>query len=257
LTLVPFTQYDLNTKELMNGLLLLLQVEETGQILQDSLNAVAADGMNSAGGELSIWELTKAGGWWIMGPLALMSIIAIYIFVERFLATQKATKDESGFMNDLLDLIHDAKVDAAKQLCKKQDTPLSIMLEKGLTRLGRPLPDVNQAIENVGKLEVSKLEKNVAALATISGAAPMIGFLGTVVGMVRVFFDMANGGNSLDIGLLSDGMYQAMVTTIAGLIVGIIGYIAYNIIVARIAKLVFILEARASEFMDLLHEPAS
>ncbi len=241
----------------MNGLLLLLQVNEVGQAVQDTLSNVADGGLADAANEMSIWELTKAGGWWIMGPLALMSIFAIYIFVERFLAIQKASKDESYFMNDIRDLIHEAKVDAAKELCRKQDSPLSKMLEKGLSRLGRPLPDVNQAIENVGKLEVSKLEKNVATLATISGAAPMIGFLGTVVGMVRVFFDMANGGNSLDIGMLSSGMYQAMVTTIAGLIVGIIGYIAYNIIVARIEKVVFILEARATEFMDLLHEPAS
>lgn len=241
----------------MNGILLLLQIEETGAAVQDTLSNMANGGMADVANEMSIWELTKAGGWWIMGPLALMSIIAIYIFIERFLATQKASKDESYFMNDLRSLIHDAKVDAAKELCHKQDSPLSKMLEKGLARLGRPLPDVNQAIENVGKLEVSKLEKNVAALATIAGAAPMIGFLGTVVGMVRVFFDMANGGNSLDIGMLSGGMYQAMVTTIAGLIVGIIGYIAYNVIVARIEKVVFILEARATEFMDLLHEPAS
>lgn len=241
----------------MNGLFLLLKVQETGALMQDTLSSVASESFSTMGEELSIWELTKSGGWWIMGPLALMSILAIYIFVERFLEIQKATKDESGFMNDLHDLIHNAKVDAAKQLCQKQETPLSIMLEKGLSRLGRPLPDVNQAIETVGKLEVAKLEKNVAALATIAGAAPMIGFLGTVMGMVQVFFDMANGGNSLDINLLSDGMYQAMVTTIAGLIVGIIGYIAYNVIVARIEKVVFILEARATQFMDLLHEPAS
>jgi len=241
----------------MNGLLFLLQVQELGQTMQDSLAVATAEGMDAVSGELSIWELTKAGGWWIMGPLAIMSIIAIYIFVERFMVIQKATKDESGFMNDLRDLIHDGKVDAAKHLCAKQESPLSKMISKGLTRLGRPLPDVNQAIETIGKLEVSKLEKNVAALATIAGAAPMIGFLGTVVGMVQVFFDMANGGNSLDIGLLSDGMYQAMVTTIAGLIVGIIAYISYNVIVARIEKVVYILEARATEFMDLLHEPAS
>jgi len=241
----------------MMGLLLLLQVEEVGQAVQDTLGAVSAAGMETVGHEMSIWELTKAGGWWIMGPLAIMSIIAIYIFVERFMVIQKATKDESGFMNDLRDLIHDGKVDAAKHLCVNQESPLSKMLAKGLTRLGRPLPDVNQAIETIGKLEVSKLEKNVAALATIAGAAPMIGFLGTVVGMVQVFFDMANGGNSLDIGLLSDGMYQAMVTTIAGLIVGIIAYISYNVIVARIEKVVYILEARATEFMDLLHEPAN
>lgn len=241
----------------MIGLNFLLTINEGAQLAQDTLSAAALQGEGMVDGEMSIWELTKAGGWWIMGPLAVMSIMAVYIFVERFLVIQKASKDESGFMNDLQDLIHEGKVDAAKHLCAKQETPLSKMISKGLTRLGRPLPDVNQAIETIGKLEVSKLEKNVAALATISGAAPMIGFLGTVVGMVQVFFDMSAGGNSLDISLLSDGMYQAMVTTIAGLIVGIIGYIAYNVIVARIEKVVFILEARATEFMDLLHEPAS
>ncbi len=241
----------------MNSLLLLLQVEEAGQVVIDTLNNVAAQNVNSTGQELSIWELTKAGGWWIMGPLAIMSIIAIYIFVDRFLVTQRAGKEETPFMNDLKDLMHEGKVDAAIAMCRKHDSPLSRMIQKGLSRLGRPLPDINQAIENVGKLEVTKLEKNTAALATISGSAPMLGFLGTVVGMVNVFFNMANGGNSLDIALLSDGMYQAMVTTIAGLIVGIISYIAYNMIVARIEKVVYVLEAHASEFMDLLHEPAS
>ena len=241
----------------MSALTFMLQINEVGQVAQDSLSALAESGKELVNGELSVWELTKRGGWWIMGPLALMSILAVYIFVERFLVIQKATKDETGFMNDIRDLIGEGKVDAAKKLCQSQDSPLAKMVEKGISRLGRPLQDVNIAIETVGRLEVSKLEKNVAALATISGAAPMIGFLGTVVGMVQVFFDMANGGNSLDIGLLSDGMYQAMVTTIAGLIVGIIGYIAYNVIVARIEKVVFILEARATEFMDLLYEPAS
>jgi len=241
----------------MSALTFMLQINEVGQVAQDSLSALAESGKELVNGELSVWELTKRGGWWIMGPLALMSILAVYIFVERFLVIQKATKDETGFMNDIRDLIGEGKVDSAKKLCQTQDSPLAKMVEKGISRLGRPLQDVNIAIETVGRLEVSKLEKNVAALATISGAAPMIGFLGTVVGMVQVFFDMANGGNSLDIGLLSDGMYQAMVTTIAGLIVGIIGYIAYNVIVARIEKVVFILEARATEFMDLLYEPAS
>ena len=241
----------------MSALTFMLQINEIGQLAQDSLNALAESGQGLANGEMSIWELTKKGGWWIMGPLAIMSILAVYIFVERFMVIQKATKDETGFMNDIRDLISDGKVDSAKSLCQKQDSPLSKMIEKGLSRLGRPLQDVNIAIETIGRLEVSKLEKNVAALATISGAAPMIGFLGTVVGMVQVFFDMSNGGNSLDIGLLANGMYQAMVTTIAGLIVGIIGYIFYNIVVARIEKVVFILEARATEFMDLLYEPAS
>jgi biopolymer transport protein ExbB len=131
------------------------------------------------------------------------------------------------------------------------------MIEKGISRIGRPLNDVNAAIENVGKLEVSKLEKHIASLATIAGAAPMIGFLGTVVGMVRVFFDISSQGNQIELAALSTGMYQAMVTTISGLIVGVLAYIAYNVLVARIEKIVFILEARATEFMDLLHEPAS
>lgn len=238
----------------MSGILLLLPVNEGVAAVQDSL-AAAADGVQQIGQEISVWDLTLKGGWWIMGPLAILSILAIYIFVERFMAIQKAAKDESNFMNNIKDLIHDGKIDAAKDLCKVNETPLSKMIEKGIARIGRPLPDVNQAIETVGKLEVSKLEKNVATLATVAGAAPMLGFLGTVVGMVRVFFDMANSGNNLNISLLSNGMYQAMVTTIAGLIVGIIGYIAYNVIVARIEKVIFILEARATEFMDLLHEP--
>jgi biopolymer transport protein ExbB len=237
-------------------LFIMLQIEELGSTVIDTA-ATVADQAQAVGNELSIWELTKSGGWTIMGPLAILSVIAVYIFVERFMAIMKASKDESGFMNDIKDLISNGKVDAAKNLCDTQETPLSKMIKKGIVRIGRPLSDINQAIETVGKLEVSKLEKNVAILATVAGAAPMIGFLGTVIGMVRVFFDMANGGNSLDINLLSNGMYQAMVTTIAGLIVGIIGYIAYNVIVARIEKVVFILEARATEFMDLLHEPAN
>jgi len=238
----------------MSGILLMLPVNEGAALVQDSL-AAAANGVQAMGKEISVWELTLKGGWWIMGPLAILSIIAVYIFVERFLAIQKASKDDSDFMNNITDLIHDGKIDSAKDLCQRNNTPLSKMISKGISRLGRPLPDINQAIETVGKLEVSKLEKNVAILATVAGASPMIGFLGTVVGMVRVFFDMANSGNNLNISLLSNGMYQAMVTTIAGLIVGIIGYIAYNVIVARIEKVVFILEARATEFMDLLHEP--
>lgn len=238
----------------MNGLLLLLEVTETGQNVVNAVNEAA---QTPVGKELSIWELTKAGGWWIMGPIGLMSIIAVYIFVERFLATQKAAKDDPNFMNSIRDLMHDGKIDSAKELCKRTNTPMAKMTEKGIARLGRPLPDINQAIETVGKIEVSKLEKNVAAMATIAGAAPMLGFLGTVVGMVQVFFDMANSGNNLDINLLSNGMYQAMVTTIAGLIVGIIALIGYNIIVARIEKVVFLLEARATEFMDVLHEPSN
>lgn len=241
---------------MIKSIFMMLPVNEAGQAVQDTA-AVAMENAEAIGKELSLWELTKSGGWWIMGPLAILFIVAVYIFIERFLAIQKATKDETEFMHRIRDMIHEGKIEAAQDLCKTQGTPLSTMVLKGMSRLGRPLPDVNQAIETVGKLEVSKLEKNVATLATVAGAAPMMGFLGTVVGMVRVFFDMANAGNNLDIQLLSNGMYQAMVTTITGLAVGILGYIAYNIIVARIEKVVFILEARATEFMDVLHEPAN
>lgn len=237
---------------------LLLQITETANAVKDTLSEVASNMVNQPTEEtLSLWELAKQGGWWIMGPLALFSIIAVYIFIERYFAINKASKDEVNFMNNIRDFIHSGRIDSAKSLCRNASTPIARMIEKGISRIGKPLSDINAAIENVGKLEVSKLEKNVAVLATISGAAPMIGFLGTVIGMVRAFYDMSKAGNNIDIELLSTGIYQAMVTTIAGLIVGIIGYICYNILVAKIEKVVFILEARATEFMDLLHEPAS
>ena len=219
-----------------------------------------ADTTSQAGGEgeelkLSIWDLMLKGGW-IMIPLALLSVITVYIFIERFLIISRATKEDNNFMNNIRDFIHDGKIDSAVALCKSTEGPLPRMIEKGLTRLGKPLNDVNAAIENVGKLEVSRLEKNIATLATVAGAAPMIGFLGTVMGMVKAFYDMSMAGNNVDIALLSTGIYQAMITTIAGLIVGIIAYILHNVLVARIEKVVFLLEARATEFMDVLHEPA-
>jgi biopolymer transport protein ExbB len=213
---------------------------------------------DAAAGEisLSIWELTLKGGW-IMGVLAIMSIIAIYIFVERYLAILQASKEDRNFMNNIRDFIHHGRVDAAIALCKAQSSPISRMIEKGLQRLGKPLNDINAAIENVGKLEVSRLEKNIAGLATIAGAAPMLGFLGTVIGMITAFYDMSMAGNNVDIVVLSSGIYQAMVTTVGGLIVGIVAYVCYNVLVARIEKLVFILEARATDFMDILQEPAA
>jgi biopolymer transport protein ExbB len=204
---------------------------------------------------LSIYDLTLKGGW-IMAILGVLSIIAVYIFIERFLAIRKASQDDKHFMNNIRDFMHNGRLDSALSLCRNNDSPIARMIEKGLLRIGRPLNDINTAIENVGKLEVAKMEKNIAALATIAGAAPMLGFLGTVIGMIIAFYDMSMAGNNIDIALLSNGIYQAMVTTVGGLVVGIISLILYNILVARIEKLVFILEARASEFMDLLHEPA-
>jgi biopolymer transport protein ExbB len=205
---------------------------------------------------MSFYELALKGGW-IMAILFLFSVIAVYIFIERYITIRKASKQDKNFMNNIRDFIHNGRVDSALALCKNNNSPIARMIEKGLHRIGRPLGDINAAIENVGKLEVSRLEKNIAGLATIAGAAPMLGFLGTVIGMIIAFYDMSMAGNNIDIVLLSRGIYQAMITTVGGLIVGIIAYVCYNILVARIEKLVYILEARSTEFMDLLHEPAS
>jgi biopolymer transport protein ExbB len=205
---------------------------------------------------LSLWSLALKGGI-VMIPLVILSVVAIYIFIERYLAISRASVDEINFMNNIRDFIHDGRIDSAKALCRNNQSPIARMIAKGIVRIGRPLSDINAAIENVGKLEISKLEKNIAVLATVSGAAPMLGFLGTVIGMVRAFYNMSMAGNNIDIGLLAGGIYEAMITTIAGLVVGILGFVCYNILVARIEKVVFMLEARATEFMDLLHEPAS
>ncbi len=227
----------------------------TGLILQITNIAQVIDGEPTEI-TLSIWELALKGGW-IIAILAVFSIIAVYIFIERFSIINRASKEDRNFMNNIKDFIHNGRVDSALSLCRNNNSPIARMIEKGLSRIGRPLNDINVAIENVGKLEVSRLEKNTAGLATIAGSAPMLGFLGTVIGMIRAFYDMSMAGNNVDIALLSGGIYQAMITTVAGLIVGIIAYICYNILVARVEKLVYKLEARATEFMDLLHEPAS
>lgn len=204
---------------------------------------------------LDIFSLAVKGGW-IMLVLAILSIVVVYIFVERYLALNKALKEDTSFMNNVKNCIHNSDLQGAKNLCQGNDSPIGRMIGKGLSRLGRPLNDINQAVENVGKMEVSKLESGVSMLATISNLAPSIGFLGTVTGMVKAFFDMANAGNNIDIQLLSSGIYEAMVTTVGGLIVGLIASLLYSILVGKINKVIFILESRTNEFMDLLHEPA-
>ena len=203
---------------------------------------------------MPLWDITLKGGW-IMVPIAVLSILAVYIFVERYMAIRKASQTDVNFMNRIKDYIHDGKVDSALALCQSTDSPIARMIEKGIQRIGRPLSDINTAIENVGRLEVFKLERGLPALATAAGGAPMLGFLGTVTGMVRAFYDMSMAGNNIDIGILSSGIYEAMVTTVAGLLVGIIAYFAYNILVANVEKVVNDLEAKTTEFMDLLNEP--
>ena len=203
---------------------------------------------------MPLWDLTLKGGW-IMIPIAILSVISVYIFVERYFAISKAAKTDENFMNRIKDYIHDGKIESALTLCQSTDSPIARMIEKGIQRIGRPLNDINTAIENVGRLEVFKLERGLPALATAAGGAPMIGFLGTVTGMIRAFYDMSMAGSNIDIEILSSGIYEAMVTTVAGLSVGIIAYFAYNVLVANVEKVVNDLEAHTTEFMDLLNEP--
>jgi len=205
--------------------------------------------------KLSFLELALKGGW-IMVPILLLSIIAIYIFFERYFAIRNASREDDNFMNMLKDYIADGKIDSALNLCKSTNGIVARMIEKGISRLGKSLGDINAAIENVGKQEIAKLEKGLPTLATTAGGAPMIGFLGTVMGMIQAFYKMSTAGSNIDVSLLSEGIYQAMVTTVAGLAVGIVAYFAYNYLVARIEKVVNRLESRTTEFMDLLNEPA-
>jgi biopolymer transport protein ExbB len=205
-------------------------------------------------GKLTLLDLTIKGGW-VMIPIIILAIVATYIFIERYYVIRRATREDQNFMNRIKDYIHDGKIEAALALCKATDSPSARMTEKGISRLGRPLQDIGTAIENVGKLEISKLEKGFPTLATIVGAEPMLGFLGTVIGMVQSFYNMSQAGNNIEVSLLSDGIYTALITTVAGLIVAILGYFAYNTLVVRVEKVVFNLEATNTEFMDILNEP--
>ena len=213
-----------------------------------------AEAAENAAGRMSLWELFNNGGW-LMWVLLLLGGATIFIFVERFLAIRKASVMDMNFMNRIRDYISDGKIKSAVDLCRKTNTPIARMVEKGIERLGRPMADVQNAIENVANLEVSKLENGLPFLATIAGGAPMIGFLGTVLGMVRTFMDMSAAGGTVDMALLSGGMYVAMVTTVGGLIVGIPAYFGNNYLVARIEKLVFRMEANSIAFMDILNQP--
>lgn len=225
-------------------------------VANDTAQAVtqAAEQVQQSG--LSFWELSLKGGW-MMIPILLLSVLAVYIFFERYFVIQKASKIDGHFMEQITHLIKDGKIGEALSYCDGYQHPVARMIKKGVSRIGRPLNDVNAAIENVGKLEVAKLEKGLTTVATTAGAAPMLGFLGTVMGMIRAFYDMASveGGN-ISVSLLSNGIYTAMVTTVAGLIVGILAYLAYNFLVARVEKVVNKLEVSTMEFMDILNAPA-
>ena len=207
---------------------------------------------------LSVFKLIVDGGLGgqiIIGILFILLAVSLYIYFERFFAIKAASKVDKNFMNQIKDYVSNGKLEAADALCKKTNSPIARLIEKGISRIGKPLDDINKAIENAGKLEVYQLEKNVSVIATIAGAAPMIGFLGTVIGMIVAIHEIANAGGQIDIKLLSDGLYTAMTTTVAGLIVGIIAYISFNHIVVRTDKVMYQMEAKTVEFLDLLNEP--
>lgn len=219
----------------------------------ETADAAAGTGVE----RITLWNMAMNGGW-IMIILALLLILALYIFIERYLTLSAALKgqEDNVFMDNIRGYVHEGNLDEARNLAKQTDTPLGRMINKGFSRLGRPLPDIQAAIENEGKLEVANLEKRVSLVATVASLGPMLGFLGTVTGMITAFQDMAHAGNNISIQTLSGGISTAMVTTVGGLIVGIICYFLYNLLVTRVNKVVFELEVRANEFMDLLHEPA-
>ena len=208
---------------------------------------------------LSLLELIKnggLGGQLIIGVLFVLLLMVTYIYFERLFAIRSAVKFTPNFMPQIRSFVMNGKLDGAQQLCVQENVPVARLISKGLSRIGRPLDDINTAIENAGRLEVYQLEKNISILATISGAAPMLGFLGTVIGMILSIFEISNAGGNIDMQLLADGLYTAMTTTVAGLIVGIVGYICFNHLVVKINKAIYQMEASSLEFLDLLNEPA-
>ena len=234
---------------------ILLSIQAAGEQAAEQMPDLTAVTLPTEA-EINVIDLAMKGGW-IMVVLLLLSLMAIYIFVQRLIVIRRAGKEDENFMNRIKDYIHEGKVDSALNLCRSTNTPAARMIEKGITRLGRPMNDVLVAIENVGNLEIAKLKKGFPLIATTSAGAPMLGFLGTVTGMVRAFFDMANAGTNVDVALLSGGIYEALVTTVGGLVVGIIALFAYNYLVSQVDNVVNKMEARTMEFMDLLNEPAN
>ncbi|MDG1043778.1 MAG: MotA/TolQ/ExbB proton channel family protein [Flavobacteriaceae bacterium] len=226
--------------------------------MQDNLAKNTLELAASSEKTLSIIDLIfngGAGSVFIMGLLFVLLAVALYIYFERLFAIKAAAKIDANFMNQIKDYISNGKIDAAKSLCAQKDSPVARLTLKGVSRIGKPLDDINTAIENAGTLEVYKLEKNVSVLATVAGAAPMIGFLGTVIGMILAFHEMATSGGQAEMGALASGIYTAMTTTVGGLVVGIIAYIGYNHLVNMTNKVVHSMEANAVDFLDLLNEP--
>ncbi len=247
-----------------------LQVKEKSQtqnnmlftLLQTDIAAEAAKAIDAVEAapvaqemSYSLIDMAVKGGWLMLVLLAL-SIVAIYLFGKKWWMIRRAGQIDKNFMNDIRDYIHEGKIKSAQTLCTKYDSPVARMIETGIARIGRPLGDIQTAVENTGNVEVARLEKGLPYLATIAGGAPMIGFLGTVTGMVRAFFNMANAGSNVDITLLSGGIYEAMITTVGGLIVGILAYFGYNFLTSKVSNVVFKMESATINFMDMLNEPS-
>ncbi|MDR3133852.1 MAG: MotA/TolQ/ExbB proton channel family protein [Prevotellaceae bacterium] len=204
---------------------------------------------------ISVWELTMKGGW-LMFPLFFLSLIAVYIFFERLVVIKKTTRIDPRFMEQIANYIRESRIDAARALCQHENTPIARMVEKGISSLGRPLADIREAVENTGNLEIARLERALPLLATISGGAPMVGFLGTVIGMVQAFYNMAaSGSGTINMSMLSGGIYTALITTVAGLIVGIMAYFGYNYLTTSVKNFVNKLEKNTIYFIDILNEP--
>ncbi len=220
------------------------------QIVTDSV----ATPETIVGQSLSVIDLAVKGGF-MMVPIAILWVLAIYLFIERILTINKANQEPDAFMGRVKELVLRGDISGAKMLCSQNDTPVARMIEKGISRIGSPLKNIEASIENVGKIEVFKLEKNLPTLATIAGSAPMMGFLGTVIGMVEAFISISQEEGSVSPKLLSSGIYTAMITTVAGLIVGIIAYLAYNYLVSRVQKVIHKMEYTSIDFIDLLQEP--
>ena len=229
-------------------------VTDTVNIISETAATAPAEAAATTA-SMSVWDLCLKGGF-IMIPLAILLVISIYIFIERYIVIRRADREDATFMKRIKDYIHDGEIDSAKLLCKKNGTPYARLILKGISRIGRPMNDVLVAIENTGNLEIANLGKGLTWLATTAAGAPMLGFLGTVIGMVEAFFALANAGSSANISVLAGGIYEALVTTVAGLAVGIVALFAYNALVARINGVMKLLEGKTMEFMDLLNEPA-
>lgn len=243
---------------------LILQITQAGTAVTDTANVVVDTVKNAANiaapivnahkeDTLSLLQLIMKGGY-IMIPIGILSVIAIYIFIERYLVIKKASRIDRNFMNNIKDFITNGNMDAAKALCKNSSSPMARMIEKGISRIGKPLKEIEESIENTGKLEVYKLEKNVGILAIVAGIAPMFGFIGTISGVIKIFYNISLADN-ISIGLIAGGLYEKMVTSAAGLVIGIFAFICYHWINIMLEKVIHRMEINSIEFIDLLQEP--